>query len=199
MDARLLDLGCGNGELGRDLLRRNFQGSYLGLDFSPELLEQAQKGLDESGLAQVRFQIADLSAANWDQGLDAFQPHIILAFAALHHIAGSEKRLEILRKVHRLLPHQGQFIFSVWQFLNSPRLKARIQPWEAAGLDAMDVEDGDYLLDWRQGGAGLRYVHHFNQEELNALAQQTGFAIQSTFLSDGENGKLGLYQVWTLC
>ncbi|HIE48053.1 TPA: class I SAM-dependent methyltransferase, partial [Candidatus Bipolaricaulota bacterium] len=32
-----LDLGCGNGELARDLARRRFRGAYLGLDFSDAL------------------------------------------------------------------------------------------------------------------------------------------------------------------
>jgi len=197
--ARLLDLGCGNGELARELLRRNYQGSYLGLDFSQELLIQASAALAESEPGRFRFQQSDLTASGWEENLGGYQPQVILAFAALHHIPGSQLRLDVLGKVHRLLPVDGQFIFSVWQFLNSPRLKERIQPWEAAGLEAAQVEDGDYLLDWRQGGHGLRYVHHFSQEELDDLARHTGFAIHSTFLSDGENGKLGLYQVWTLC
>jgi SAM-dependent methyltransferase len=197
--ASLLDLGCGNGELAHELLRRDHQGSYLGLDFSQELLAQANAVVVESTSERFRFQQADLTASGWDENLAGYQPQIILAFAALHHIPGSNLRQEILRTVHRLLPMDGQFIFSVWQFLNSPRLKKRIQPWEAAGLNAVDVDAGDYLLDWRQGGHGLRYVHHFSPEELGELARQTGFEIQSTFLSDGENGKLGLYQVWTLC
>ena len=56
-------------------------------------------------------------------------------------------------EIHRLLAPGGRFIHSNWQFLNSPRLARRIQPWDAAGLDQRPVEPGDYLLDWRQGGA----------------------------------------------
>jgi hypothetical protein len=88
------------------------------------------------------------------------------------------------------------FIHSEWQFLGSERLRARIQPWSEAGLEAPDVDLGDFLLDWRQGGYGLRYVHHFTLNELEELAEETGFMIQETFRSDGEGGNLGLYQVW---
>ena len=54
------------------------------------------------------------------------------------------------------------------------------------------MEPGDYLLDWRSGGRGLRYVHHFDEAELEALADASRFRICSAFLSDGENGQLGL-------
>jgi hypothetical protein len=95
-----------------------------------------------------------------------------------------------------MLLHGGRFIHSEWQFLNSPRLSSRIQPWEAIGLSGNEVEPGDFLLDWRQGGFGLRYVHHFSEPELAKLAEAAGFEIMETFLSDGENSRLGLYQVW---
>jgi tRNA (uracil-5-)-methyltransferase TRM9 len=80
--------------------------------------------------------------------------------------------------------------------LNSEKLKARIQPWEAAAISPSEVDAQDYLLDWRSGGTGLRYVHHFNENELQELAIATGFQIMETFYSDGETGNLGLYQLW---
>jgi hypothetical protein len=86
---------------------------------------------------------------------------------------------------------------SVWQFLNSPRLAVRVQPWEKVGLSVEQVDPGDYLLDWRHGGTGVRYVHHFSAEELAALAGETGYKILETFHSDGQAGRLGLYQIWS--
>jgi len=101
-----------------------------------------------------------------------------------------------LQTVSQHLVSAGRFIHSEWQFLNSPRLRQRLQPWGRIGLAEEEVEAEDYLLDWRQGGYGLRYVHHFSLEELETLAHETSFAILETFLSDGAGGKLGLYQVW---
>jgi (p)ppGpp synthase/HD superfamily hydrolase len=95
-----------------------------------------------------------------------------------------------------LLKPEGRFIHSNWQFLNSEKLKSRIQPWEAAAISSAKVDAGDYLLDWRSGGTGLRYVHHFTEEELSQLAQTSGFRIVESFYSDGGNHKLGLYQIW---
>lgn len=127
-------------------------------------------------------------------GNDMFD--IVFAFAVLHHIPGVELRLNIVRKVHDLLGPTGLFIHSNWQFLNSLRLKARIQPWDRIGLTAGDVDADDYLLDWKRGGVGLRYVHHFAEAELAELAKASGFEILEKFYSDGESNRLGLYQVW---
>ena len=59
------------------------------------------------------------------------------------------------------------------------------------------MDEGDYLLDWKRGGEGLRYVHQFSEEELGGLAEDAGFRVVESFYSDGESGRLGLYQVWT--
>jgi SAM-dependent methyltransferase len=168
-------------------------------------LEAAQAAITTAnGGFQVQFIQFDLTHIGWTGaarlGLELSGAgkayDYVLAFAALHHIPGQERRLNILRHVAGLLHPGGRFIHSHWQFLNSPRLAARLQPWERIGLEPADVDPGDYLLDWRAGGEGLRYVHHFSEAELAALAAETGFTLLDSFYSDGEGGKLGLYQVW---
>jgi tRNA (uracil-5-)-methyltransferase TRM9 len=190
--AKILDLGCGNGELARELSHRGHSGDYTGLDFSAELLEQARIGVP----ANFCFQLADLSCSGWDAQLKSEFFDYILAFAVLHHLPGIELRLQILQKVRSLLRPGGRFVHSEWQFLNSPRMVARIQPWGVIGLAPSDIDDGDYLLDWRQGGHGLRYVHYFTEDELASLANAAGFEITESYLCDGENSRLGLYQAW---
>ena len=194
-DETILDLGCGNGELARVLAQRGHRGSYLGVDFSLPLLRNVQS---QSGHFSATFKEIDLTQLSVGSGELSVTGNwsLITAFAVLHHIPSTKLRLNILRTVRHLLKPDGLFIHSNWQFLNSDKLKARIQPWEAAAIYPSDVDAGDYLLDWRSRGEGLRYVHHFDEAELGRLAEATGFRIQETFYSDGETGNLSLYQVW---
>jgi tRNA (uracil-5-)-methyltransferase TRM9 len=196
----ILDLGCGNGELARQLIQTGYQGSYTGLDFSTPLLEAAGKQTDrpQIGWSKITFLQRDLTGPDWDATLPDQGYDLVFAFAALHHIPGKELRLQILKKIARLLKKQGLFFHSNWQFLNSPRLKSRVQPWQTAGLEPEELDPGDYLLDWRHGGNGLRYVHLFNEAELFDLAEAAGFKVRETFHSDGEGGRLGLYQIWEI-
>ena len=194
-NANLLDLGCGNGELWRSLIDSGFRGHYTGLDFSAALLDIA-KGDIQSHLGKATFIQADLTEEGWDAKIPNTPVDLVFAFSVLHHLPGESTHLKILETVKGLLKAGGQFIHSEWQFLNSERLKARIQPWEKVNLDEAQLDQGDYLLDWKHGGYGLRYVHHFSEEELQNLAVDSGFEIVETFLSDGENGRLGLYQIW---
>ncbi len=195
-EATMLDLGCGNGQLGQELARRGHQAPYLGLDFSPELLDEARKGAAEA--PNICYARADLTAPDWpatiDRNLAPFD--VVVAFAVLHHIPGRQFHGRILNQVRELLKPSGRLMLSNWQFLNSPRLRDRVQPWEKVGLSPDDVGPHDYLLDWRRGGRGYRYVHHFDEEHLKALAAETGFRVVETFYSDGKGGNLGLYQVW---
>ncbi|MBI3169800.1 MAG: class I SAM-dependent methyltransferase, partial [Chloroflexi bacterium] len=161
-DDSVLDLGCGNGFFLRELHDRGHQAALLGVDFSLPLLREAEstpgvefRAVDLTQLSVVSNQL--LVTGGWD---------VITMFATLHHIPSEEIRLDILRTVKKLLKPNGIFYLSNWQFLNSEKLKARVQPWSRVGLSDTDVDEGDYLLDWRSGGEGLRYAHQFSAEEL---------------------------------
>jgi len=192
-DELILDLGCGNGELARELSRRNHAGSYLGLDFSLPLLNEAKR---EPFTFPVKFMATDITAGNWRSKLPPSTFNLIFAFSVFHHIPSFDLRLNIIKEIYNLLEPGGLFIHSNWQFLSSERLKARIHSWDEIGLTPVDVESDDYLLDWKRGGTGLRFVHHFGEAELSELAKASDFEIAETFYSDGENKRLGLYQIW---
>jgi SAM-dependent methyltransferase len=195
-----LDLGCGNGALAQ-VWQHSRSDPYLGLDFSAGLLMEARR-LNNTASSQIQFIQADLSDPTWPASLPHATFDGVLCFAVLHHLPGQARRLALLQQVANLLPAGSWFVHSVWQFHLSPRLQARVLPWTTIGLNAEQVEEGDYLLDWRHSlpeqaeTIGLRYVHRFCAEELLELAHAAGFQICETFESDGEGGRLGLYQIW---
>lgn len=192
LTSRVLDLGCGNGQVAAYLSARGHTGAYLGVDSSQNLVEIAR----QQPLENASFLQTDLTAPDWDTRLPAKPHELILCFAVMHHIPSHALRLQFLHKVHMLLAPQGRFILSNWQFLASDRLRERILPWETIHLSDADVDPHDYLLDWRRGGTGYRYVHFFTNKELNALAEEAGFKISGLFTSDGEGNNLGLYHIW---
>ncbi len=57
-DESILDLGCGNGEFARELAKRGHRGPYLGVDFSPPLLQAADP--QPEGFS-ARFMEADIT------------------------------------------------------------------------------------------------------------------------------------------
>lgn len=188
---RVLDLGCGNGELLSALREHGFAGLYTGLDFSPALVRIAAVRQRHTG---DEFLIRDLAEPGWDAGVEGPFDRI-LAFSVLHHLPPPVAE-RVLERCRRLIAADGLLMLSGWQFLRSPRWRLRIQPWERVGLDADAVETDDYLLDWRSGGTGFRYVHHYSAEALEDLAGKCGFTVVETSRSDGREGDLGLYQVW---
>ncbi len=189
-DVSVLDLGCGNGNFLRELSVRGHKAALLGVDFSLPLLRDAESA---PGVEFREVNLAQLSQWSVDSG----QWSVITMFATLHHIPSTEIRLDILKTVRKLLNKDGKFILSNWQFLNSEKLKSRIQPWDKVGINEYDLDAGDYLLDWRSGGEGLRYAHHFTADELLGLAGQAEMRVIDSFLSDGDGGNLGLYQTWS--
>jgi tRNA (uracil-5-)-methyltransferase TRM9 len=202
-EGRWLDIGCGSGALAAAWLQAGRQSAYLGLDFSPALLAEARSAVDAlPGAEQVTFAQADFSAPGWAAGLHPGGFRGALAFAVLHHLPSASLRRDLIARLGGLLAPGGLFVHSQWQFQHAARLMARVQPWERAGLRPDQLEPGDYLLDWRYTlpgqpeQAGLRYVHLFTREELASLAQETGFTVLDEFESDGDGGRLGLYQLW---
>lgn len=203
--ARVLEIGCGDGKVGRRLAARGVH--YLGLDASAAMLERAER-LSEQGAVNSKrpppftargsltFIYADLLDPAWSNALADRRFDWILAFAVFHHLPGAEARAEILKTLTAHLAEGGRLALSNWQFTRSARLKRRVAPWAVIGLSAGDVEPNDYLLTWERGGAhGLRYVHVLDEAEARRMAADAGLTVREVFQADGEGGKLADYVV----
>jgi SAM-dependent methyltransferase len=213
-DETILDLGCGNGTFARELSRAGHRGRYLGIDSSTPLLEIA---MSASYAFPVDFLQADLmqlpiglpailempgSTASFPLEREAQYSlpagggwSMITAFAVLHHVPGNDLRVALLRRARQLMNSEARLALSNWQFTSSSRLRERIQPWSKVGV-GLDLDNGDYLLDWRRGQLAFRYVHEFDEPGLSSLAAESGFVVADTFYSDGADHRSGLYQLW---
>ena len=200
-----LDVGCGNGALALKWIGQDRKGVYHGVDFSDDLIKHARAsivGITKNPDMMVGFSVADLTDEKWTALLPLKMWDGVMMFAALHHIAGYDQRLALLKAIRQLLVPGNLFYLSVWQLRNSPRLMRREQPWSLVGVNLSDLEEGDILMDWRAKAsgepekAGLRYIHLFSDDELLGLAEKSGFVVEYTFHSDGHEKNLGLYQCW---
>ena len=138
--ARLLEIGCGDGKVGRWLAANAKGASYLGLDSSAAMLERAQRVSRDWTLEIERFTqspipnlqslltfaLADLASPDWPLALPAHSFDWILAFAVFHHLPGFDSRTQILRRLAERLAPGGTFVMSNWQFTRSERLEQRI-------------------------------------------------------------------------
>ena len=190
--ATVLVAGCGNGRFGlflADKLDRPLK--YHGLDFSPALLEVAKAALDTDSRLSVRLTDRDMIE-------DGFVPgayDLVGAFGLLHHIPGREYRRLFMRQLAGLVAPGGTLAVAFWRFLDSDRLRSRLQPWpDDLGTE---VEANDYLLDWRRGAHAVRYCHYHDDAEIDTLVVATGLRQVARYRSDGQDNTLNTYVILT--
>ena len=196
----ILDLGCGNGTLAEALALSNYEGQYIGLDGSQSLLGFAAERLQPYPLMKANFHFADLLDEALTTNLAGRHFPLITCFATLQHLPSHTNHLQFFKNTAQLLEPGGRLMISCWQIHNSQRLIRHILDWSMVRLTVEDLEAGDLLMDWRGQDSqkpGLRYVHEFREQELKALGEAAGLALQEIFYSDGREGNLALYQTWT--
>ena len=100
-----LDVCCGTGAAMR-LLRPICRQRVVGIDFSPGMLAQAKRNLEEAqGTAEVQFIEADVMHMSFEEEFD-----VATCFGALGHILPDQERA-FLRLVYRALEPGGRFVF----------------------------------------------------------------------------------------
>jgi len=151
---KLLNVGCGHGS---DFLPFQQGFELWGIDFSPQMLKQAQRYSAKFNF-HANLAIADALSlpfpdATFDQAI---------AVAIYHHIKGQQGREMALRELKRVLKPGGEAFLTVWN-RGQPRF------W---------LKPPEQEIPWRLRGKTIyRYYHLFSYGELKNLLAKTGFEI----------------------
>jgi hypothetical protein len=114
----------------------------------------------------VVFEVLDITQQHWTRELPFFSFDCAVALAVLHRVPGFDLRARVLRDIGSLLEPERYVVLSTWRFLAHERTRRKIVGWHRVGIDEDELDAGDYLLDWRRGGRGLRYCHLVDDEEV---------------------------------
>jgi tRNA (uracil-5-)-methyltransferase TRM9 len=188
----VLDLGCAHAPIAVALRGRGWRGKYVGVDSSYDLLAFAPELPPQN--AESVLLCLDLAEPGWSHGLEGPFDWILL-LAVLHHIPGAERRAAILQEISNLLTADGRLALSVWNLPAFPRLASHLVDPASIGLNAGSLDAGDVLIDWRQGGRGIRYVHGFEELELDQFIEGCGYSIRHAYRNDGQGGNQGIYRL----
>ncbi|HEX2905749.1 MAG TPA: class I SAM-dependent methyltransferase [Phototrophicaceae bacterium] len=103
-----LDLGCGDGILGRYLLAKYPTAEGVFLDFSEPMLTAARQALAEK--SNIHFVSQDYGEPGWTESLKQWQPFdVIVSGFSIHHQPDARKR-EIYQELYDLLRPGGIFL-----------------------------------------------------------------------------------------
>ena len=157
---RVLDLGCGNGLLIPEFIKKDV--FYTGVDISKELIKIAHKKYPG-----IIFKVGDVTkklsfknnSFDW-----------VFSFAVMHHLPDEKVRLKFLQEIERVLKVGGKAIIVNWNLLNEVADKRY-------GVTEKITEKGDVFVPWH-GTVGKdikRYLHAFKLEEIKNLVKLAGF------------------------
>lgn len=135
-DKRVVDLGCGFGQLSRWLGEQGAQ-SVLGIDLSEKMLARA--------VAETRHPAVSYARGNLDElTLEAESADLIVSSMALHYVEDFDR---IGAMLFAALAPGGQLVFSV----EHPIYAARAEPeWVAAADGRQAFAIADYLIEGRR-------------------------------------------------
>lgn len=106
--AIIMDLGCGNGILGRSILDNFPETSGVFVDFSDTMLDAAREGLCNNPNAILLN--ADFGEPSWVETVKPLKPFdVIVSGFAIHHQPDKRKK-ELYSEIHGLLVPGGVFL-----------------------------------------------------------------------------------------
>uniref|UniRef100_A0A6C0HVM2 Methyltransferase type 11 domain-containing protein n=1 Tax=viral metagenome TaxID=1070528 RepID=A0A6C0HVM2_9ZZZZ len=144
-NSSILDIGCGN---GRNMKYPNY--NFYGIDNCSKFVEMAKevsKNVYLSDMTNLPFE---------DNYFDA-----IISIASFHHLSTTERRIECLKEMHRVLKPGGKILLSIWSINQSHNKKLNNQFTFGDNIVPFKNNKGDII--------GNRYYYIFQLNEIYNL------------------------------
>lgn len=176
----VLDVGCGNGRLLEALLASplaslfKWEGNknYLWIDLSEGLLEEARR-------LHPRYQFQEMNMLHIASISSQFAG--IFFIASFHHLQTFEERRAVLAATYRLLQPGWQIYMTNWALDSSFHL----EKYRSCRIEKSKNEF--WSLDYMVPFSGHdRFYHCFSLDEIEKLAETTGFTVLENRLFDTE-------------
>lgn len=104
-----LDLGCGDGILGRAILQHYPEAKGVFLDFSESMLQAAKSHFQNTSV-NLEFVAQDFGEKQWVNSISEISPFdVIVSGFAIHH-QPDERKKEIYQEIYQLLKPGGIFL-----------------------------------------------------------------------------------------
>jgi N-acetylglucosaminyldiphosphoundecaprenol N-acetyl-beta-D-mannosaminyltransferase len=168
-NARVLDVGCGNGRLLRYLKDKSFS-KYVGVDNSKGLLTCAR---DQHKGDSIAFREADMLNLPMKSGAyDA-----VFSIASLHHIPSRELQLKALSELSRVVSKDGYLFLTVWDLYQLKWSRYFVKSIFRFFTSLGDYSWKDLMIPWGRKNPKMRYLYAFSERELKKLLRDAGFEL----------------------
>lgn len=170
---RVADFGCGMGKALRAMARRYPKSDFVGYDFTPEVVDAAQREAMLEAIPNVRFEVMDIATYSQAGEFD-----VICTFDAIHDQA---QPMTVLENIQRALKPGGTYIMQeiqghthVHDNVDHP-LAAFV--YTVSCMHCMSVS-------LHQGGAGLGAA--WGQEMAQEMLEAAGFREIAMHIQEGD-------------
>ena len=194
----VVDVASGNLRFESFLVRAlpDVSFSFTALDNCADLV-----GGSLAANLEITFQPCDIVNDLFQDSLVIPQGDVVTSFGFFHHVPGEENRVRLLRALVDAACPSGLIMISLWQFMKNETMAARaLQTTNQAQayLTLPALDDGDYLLGWKNKEHQYRYCHSFSEGEIDDLVASVadGAVLKERFCADGRTHDLNTYLVF---
>jgi trans-aconitate 2-methyltransferase len=161
---RVLDVGCGNGKITREIAARVHQGSVVGVDASSTMVAFASSHFDTLVQANLLFEVAEATCLPFREEFD-----LVVSFNALHWV-----------------PEQGAALRSIRSTMKSSG-RAHLRLVSAGARKSLEtvIEETRRCARWARYFENFRDPYlHLTPEQYGNLAEQNGLSVQNIHTAD---------------